>query len=555
MRYWHIQMHLPEGRGKRKINPTLMLQEEQPVIGTGEWENKKKEKHKQCVDFKNVLAIGDVVLVREGKKAIALCEVTGDNFVDADLRKKYLHINYRHVKILQWASDYKQPDSSRLFSEGTFRPCVNPQASQYQYIHQWHQSVIKMKDIQEMANLLEKKKNIILQGAPGTGKTYTTAELALRVIGETKSYPNHTALMEAYEKIRKEGQIEFVTFHQSMDYEDFVEGLKPVVSDENNVIYIIENGIFKRISEKAGDEAYSDRVDNFENSWEKIIADVEEKDTMPLPTLSKKSEFKLQLNTNGDGFVDKVEPSKSTKGYTRTYNHDQLYRVYRGLPGVKGKGHDNYRHAIIRYMKEHYGLKSYSAGSVLNQHVKRYVLIIDEINRGNVSKIFGELITLLEADKRNPVGEQQTDEMHPLSVKLPYSKEEFSVPSNLYIIGTMNTTDRSVGNIDYAVRRRFAFVTLKSDVEVLNQYDYDGKGTKDLAMQLFEKVKKFLELNKFDMDIDDLMVGHSYFCAKTVDDLEMKWTYEIYPLLCEYYKDGICKAKPEADMRGFIKAN
>ena len=128
-------MHLPEGRGERKINPTLMLQEEQPVIGTGEWENKKKEKHKQCVDFKNVLAIGDVVLVREGKKAIALCEVTGENFIDADLRKKYLHINYRHVKILQWASDYKQPDSSRLFSEGTFRPCVNPQASQYQYIH------------------------------------------------------------------------------------------------------------------------------------------------------------------------------------------------------------------------------------------------------------------------------------------------------------------------------------------------------------------------------------------------------------------------------------
>ena len=186
-----------------------------------------------------------------------MCEVLGENFVYADMRKKYLHINYRHVKILQWASDYKQPDSSRLFSEGTFRPCVNPKTSQYQYIHQWHQSVIKMKDIQEIANLLEKKKNIILQGAPGTGKTYTTAELALRVIGDTKSYLNHTALMEAYEKMREAGQIEFVTFHQSMDYEDFIEGLKPMVTPKNEVIYQIQGGVFKKICLSAS-------FDNFE---------------------------------------------------------------------------------------------------------------------------------------------------------------------------------------------------------------------------------------------------------------------------------------------------
>ena len=547
MRYWHIQMHLPEGRDGVEINPEQMLRETLPVIGTGEWDDK------QCKDFKT-MALGDIVMVRKGQKAIALCEVKGENFKDEVLRTKYLNRNFRPVKILQWAADYIQPDK-QLFSEGTFSPCVNHQTRQYQYIYKWHQSVMKMKAIQVILNLLGKKKNIILQGAPGTGKTYATAELALRVLGDTKSYLNHTDMMEAYEKKRKEGQIEVVTFHQSMDYEDFIEGLKPEITPNEEVIYKIEDGIFKKICMKASGETYTDKEDNFEESWAKIIADVEEKGKVELQTLSKKSKFYIEINADGDGFVEHVEASENTKGYIRGYNHDQLYRIYRGLPGVPGQGHDNYRRAITKYMEERYGLKPFSAGSAINQHAKKYVLIIDEINRGNVSKIFGDLITLLEADKRKPVGEKQTDEMHPLTVKLPYSKEEFSVPSNLFIIGTMNTTDRSVGNIDYAVRRRFAFVTLKSDVEVLKQFDYDGKETRDLAMQLFEKVKVFLEQNKFDMDIDDLMVGHSYFCAKTEDDLQMKWKYEIYPLLCEYYKDGICKAKPDADMREFIKAN
>ena len=155
-----------------------------------------------------------------------------------------------------------------------------------------------------------------------------------------------------------------------------------------------------------------------------------------------------------------------------------------------------------------------------------YILIIDEINRGNVSKIFGELISLLEADKR--VGGD-----HPLTVTLPYSKESFSVPSNLYIIGTMNTTDRSVGSIDYAVRRRFAFVTLEAD---------ENKVPEGNARNLFNAVKNFLNKSKYDMDIEDLMVGHSYFMD--ANNLQMKWQYEILPLLMEYHKDGIIKESP-----------
>ena len=129
---------------------------------------------------------------------------------------------------------------------------------------------------------------------------------------------------------------------------------------------------------------------------------------------------------------------------------------------------------------------------------------------------------------------------------LPYSKEPFSVPSNLYIIGTMNTTDRSVGSIDYAVRRRFAFVTLKADKLKLEQYYEKHGGPKEKACSLFDEIKSFLEDKKSDMDIDDLMAGHSYFMVGNESQLEMKLEYEIIPLIAEYVKDGvICSTDSE----------
>ena len=275
--------------------------------------------------------------------------------------------------------------------------------------------------IKSAIDILRLKKNIILQGAPGTGKTYNTAALALAICGE-QIPEDHGEVMRRYEELQKEGRIGFVTFHQSMDYEDFVEGIKP--KTENGMVsYEVEDGIFKLISNKAQTKSGSD------NS------------TTP------------------------------------------------------------------------------------------YILIIDEINRGNVSKIFGELITLLEADKR--IGGD-----HPIRVTLPYSKESFGVPSNLYIIGTMNTTDRSVGNIDYAVRRRFSFATLKADKELARQ------NSLQLAVELFEAVELFIKKHQVDMDFEDLMVGHSYFFAKDENELELKWQYEILPLLNEYIKDGIVNAKP-----------
>lgn len=212
------------------------------------------------------------------------------------------------------------------------------------------------------------------------------------------------------------------------------------------------------------------------------------------------------------------------------------------------------------YFSKQYGKRDYNAsintdflnniitGQINNEKPKNYVLIIDEINRGNVSKIFGELISLLEADKR-------AGGDHPLTVTLPYSKEQFSVPSNLYIIGTMNTTDRSVGSIDYAVRRRFAFVTLKAEKSAIESYYMDNAELEEIAVAKFDDVEKFLKDPNVvapDVDFDDLMVGHSYFMAKTLEELKLKWEYEVIPLLKEYKKDGLLRrSAPIAEIENF----
>ena len=188
-----------------------------------------------------------------------------------------------------------------------------------------------------------------------------------------------------------------------------------------------------------------------------------------------------------------------------------------------------------RELKENYNLSD-----LIENNENPVVLIIDEINRGNIAKIFGELITLLEADKRKNADNE-------IEVKLPYSKEIFSVPSNLYIIGTMNTTDRSIGYIDYALRRRFAFITIKADKEKIeNFYNEKNSDCKDKALKLFSDVEKIIENNlNEEFEFDDIMIGHSYFMAEKEEELKRKLEYEIKPLLLEYYKDGILKNDKE----------
>lgn len=273
--------------------------------------------------------------------------------------------------------------------------------------------------------LLENSGQIILQGAPGCGKTYITTELAVYLCdGSVPS--TREQLKKRYKELQSEGRIYFTTFHQSLDYEEFVEGLKPDTDSLNDkdMRFVVKPGIFKRICMAA---------------------------------------------SAADG----------------------------------------------------------------NNTNKPYVLIIDEINRANVSKVLGELITLLEKSKRLGGDDEFT-------VTLPYSGEKFGVPDNLYIIGTMNTADRSLGYIDYAVRRRFAFMTLESQSDVIRDYYHNEGELMEKEISLFTSVRDLIKDNlNSDFDLKDIMIGHSYFLAKSGDEYKLNLEYKIRPLLEEYLRDGI----------------
>lgn len=394
--------------------------------------------------------------------------------------------------------------------------------------------------ISNTTKLLKSKRNIILQGAPGTGKTYNTAAIALSVLGQTDVDLNdHEAVMKRYDDLSEKEQIFFTTFHQSLDYEDFVEGLKPhIQTDENGnsigVTYEPVDGIFKRACTAVRTKENVDIVECIDNYLE-LIKSKKNENRRLIPTKSGNSSLYVWWKEGNKTISTRSIISKCEK--SDDYSPSPL-NIEKVKLQAQGKGVENnwqqYAQAFIDAVKEEYKVTE----------DKPVVLIIDEINRGNVSKIFGELITLLEADKRDP-GD------HTIHARLPYTPEiPFTVPSNLYIIGTMNTTDRSTGSIDYALRRRFAFVTIKSDVQVVAQhYDKIGNQTlKTIAIALFDDIKSFIDSHQHlsgDMDVDDLMVGHSYFMAIDEDDLRNKMEYEIIPLINEYINDGILNVSTE----------
>ena len=396
--------------------------------------------------------------------------------------------------------------------------------------------------ISKTAKLLQSKHNIILQGAPGTGKTYNTAAIALAALDVTDVDLNdHKAVMKRYDSLLGD-QIFFTTFHQSLDYEDFVEGLKPHVqtdADGNSigVTYEPEDGIFKRACNAVQTDQSKDIVECMDDYLQKIKGYQNKRE---IPTVTGRSSLYVWWKEGNSTVSSRSTNSTSSRGEEYTPSPLNIEKIK--LQAL-GKGCENnwqsYAQAFIEAVKIEYHATT----------DKPVVLIIDEINRGNVSKIFGELITLLESDKRS-------NGNHPIKVMLPYTKGEFGVPSNLYIIGTMNTTDRSTGTLDYALRRRFAFVTLKSQDSVIKKY-YSDAGNDELgsvAVALFDDIKKFIENPKHlcgDMSIDDLMVGHSYFMAESEEELQDKVEFEILPLINEYINDGILNVKNEEKKTAF----
>lgn len=347
--------------------------------------------------------------------------------------------------------------------------------------------------------------NQILFGAPGTGKTYHTKKMAVEIINGKKERIREEINKE-YEELIEAGQIVFTTFHQSLSYEDFIEGIKPETID-SNVTYEVKDGIFKTICKNAFSKEITS--DNFEDVYQKLLDEIDNSvdNKLVLETLVHAKEFTIYKNSkNNIRFHSNTE-----KAYEAVIKKEVLEHYLK-----TGEVLDwaPYTKSVANYIIEKY---NYTQNEVIEP--KPHVLIIDEINRGNVSAIFGELITLLEEDKRK--GNPEHTE-----VKLPYSGKEFSVPNNVYIIGTMNTADRSVEALDTALRRRFSFVEMQPKPDILSEVE--GVDLSKLLKTINERIE---------MAIDkDHQIGHSYFIGiEDIDGLIRTFKDKIIPLLEEYF--------------------
>ncbi|WP_171968012.1 McrB family protein, partial [Streptococcus salivarius] len=307
--------------------------------------------------------------------------------------------------------------------------------------------------INSYSELLLSVKNLVFRGAPGTGKTYLSKQIAANIVSNGRT-------SEVSELSEEEmNQIDFVQFHPSYDYTDFVEGFRPSEVENNQIGFTLKPGKFKQFIAKAQKVETVERQDNFAQAWEKFFEAVTEAEK----TSQGYNELKTLTGkpmTNMISYDNKGVQGIRKKGDRESYNYDQIYKVYRGLPGVPKGGLDNYRKAVVKHLKEKFGLKDYVAGEVKNDKDK-FVFIIDEINRGEISKIFGELFFSVDPDYRGIKG----------AVNTQYnSKEKLYIPENVYIIGTMNDIDRSVETFDFAMRRRFTFVEVTAEESARNMH-------------------------------------------------------------------------------------
>lgn len=362
--------------------------------------------------------------------------------------------------------------------------------------------------------------NQILYGPPGTGKTYHTIDKALEIISKVEKIElpdenNRVDRKKLFNEYVKNGQIVFTTFHQSYGYEEFVEGIKPRMDKENSkeIEYEIKDGIFKELCEKALENR--DSIKNFNFYIDKLKEKVKIDDNNPEKYFELPNTKYFIQYRNGRTFRIKFDGmSKNHKDYPVSIdNIEKLYKT-----SIADEIYNSaYVKAILNYLKSQ-GLEDYKEKDEKTN--SPYIIIIDEINRGNVSKIFGELITLIEPSKR--IGE-----LEELRVILPYSKKEFGVPKNVYIIGTMNTADRSITSLDTALRRRFEFIEMMPDVSKLSM-DCEGINLQELLKAINTRIEYLLDREK--------TIGHAFFVSvENLEDLKKVFQNKIIPLLQEYF--------------------
>ena len=353
-----------------------------------------------------------------------------------------------------------------------------------------------------LSQTLLQSKNLILRGAPGTGKTYLAKEIAAELTGGN------------------EDQIGFVQFHPSYDYTDFVEGLRPVSNGDGAIEFRLQDGIFKDFCQKAKEAQLIGGQDNFDEAWDSYLEYInvaEEKEYITKTSyLSVNSRQNLSVN------YDSGVPGWSIP---RKY----VYELYKDKNYNKQEYYKSGGRTVLETLRKRFGLKDYVSPTEIDTD-KKFVFIIDEINRGEISKIFGELFFSIDPGYRGEKGSVSTQ-----YANLHETDEKFYIPENVYIIGTMNDIDRSVDTFDFAMRRRFRFVevTAESQVGMLDEVLGDkAEEAKICLRNLNAAIENVQELNSH------YHIGPSYFLKlKDVDfDYELLWSDYIKPLLEDYLR-------------------
>lgn len=394
------------------------------------------------------------------------------------------------------------------------------------------------KDVGIMKTKFQFDKNTILYGPPGTGKTYNTVVYAVAII-ENESKTLEDIVAEPYDEVfkrfneyKEQGKIGFTTFHQSYGYEEFIEGIKPVMSANrqnnelsNDIAYNVEPGVFKAFCQDARTGADTYSKNKFMYAYSRLLSAAAENQNKYQFAGNSGTKVNAELYS-GNSFIVAI-PFK--RDLYNVITREALYNQWIGALDLLDDDSVqlyNVRNAIIDELKNKYELGE------CNKDKSNYVFIIDEINRGNISKIFGELITLIEPSKRVGADEQ-------LQVILPYSKKPFGVPGNVYIIGTMNTADRSIAAIDTALRRRFSFVEMPPKPEVLKNIQTDGIVISDLLEKINERIEALYDREH--------TIGHAYFTPllkeTSINKLADIFRNKVIPLLQEYFYEDYEKIR------------
>lgn len=429
-------------------------------------------------------------------------------------------------------------------------------------------------------------KNTILYGPPGTGKTYQTVNYAVAIV-EGKSLEdvqaeNHEEVLKRYRQYRQDGRIEFTTFHQSFGYEDFIEGIRPVFAedtDENtgDISYEIADGIFKKFCATAQPPVVDPKQNPYGFSESPTIWKVSLASTGDNPvrdycmkhgcirigwdeygeSITDDMDYHVGGKTVLNAFLSRMQPGDIILScYTAhsidaigvvtgepewhpEFDHYKRLRTVKWLVQGKNIGIEEFRleksltlstvyrlNTAVETIIEVLGRHGFSGAAPVKGTKGPYVFIIDEINRGNISKIFGELITLIEPSKRLGQGEE-------LQAKLPYSHEAFGIPDNVYLLGTMNTADRSIALLDTALRRRFSFVEMMPDSGILDGVEVEGISISGLLTTLNRRIEVLFDREH--------TLGHAFFTplrqSPSIQTLGEIFRDKVVPLLQEYFYD------------------